>query len=323
MAGESLNLVFWDEGILAMPSRHIDYMARDLLVPVPPSITSMWWQYYRKFGFFSPILPLVPNVLLRMGVLRSGEGANEKRLWFMVLPIDHRDEDTPWEHTFGARFLWLVNRRMALRILDHVDDAAPELNADDAYAFGHLTYLSQNLPNLHMFNNRDWPGSFFLETVPCFYDRFFIMSVRPFRIEQEPSPDLSRPPSMQPKPGTAGCFRPDSVPDDVFHHFFGGYARTLLSSEDRDDIAAFHRLRLVSRAFCRKADAEVMLFFGDIGSKVGHAHRTEHLDDLIAARDFAHSVHISPIELASLARLNETPLRLWSRLRANKLHGTS
>ena len=320
--------VYCSEGLFAVPSRHIvqdceafgnhaAYFTNDIEIR---NETRLFWKSYRRSGFMSASRIFDPKRglwihldvwLAHLSMIRTGTADNEKRLWCARVQLDHNEFGVPddalqWNHCFGERFLWILDSHEVQTFLQNAD-----LLID--YDHAEVRTLRANMPTAHAFDYRDWPGSVPLESVSCFYARMFLASVRPLRIKTEPSPDLARDVNQQPTPGTAGWFRPETCPDEVFLHFLGRYARELLSSERPHDVLAFHRLRLVSRTFRDEADHQVALFFLEITKKMELAHRTERVEDLFAARDLAHRLNVTPIELAS-ARVS-TPFRVWNTLR--------
>ena len=346
-------LMLTQAGVVAIPDDHI---RRDHGAPIEiPNY--LWLRVKSQHGRCNAACMTAGKVLLSRSivVLKNGDGDGDGPsgpsrpsgppicLWAIRFSVSGGSDH--FESTFGRSFLFLLGFPTTVHIAK-LEAAKPAPTEQSRL----ITSLRAT-PDL--FRIEDWPGARLVEEVDCFYDRIFVMSVKPtknaYTTRNENSPiaplDLSRPTSMrgaysyshggsdtkawpetEPEDGgpvrrRLATFRPfsfslDAAPDDVGDHIVRSMAARLAASPYAKDVRHLLSLRLVSTTFKQTVDEEATRLLRRLLYLIAVAHATENVSDLLVARDAVLDAGIVTLQL--ICDHHDPSILTWMRLRSGK-----
>ena len=171
------------------------------------------------------------------------------------------------------------------------------------------------------FRLAEWPECTLEESVPCFYDRCFAMSIQPAagpypRKNENFHPMVRRFDRPEHLQGGGVVFPSLRMPDDLLDFFIGSAADYFISSPYGSDHKALRTMRLVSKGFKEHVDEAATHFFNNIFTIIKKAHKTERVEDILKARD---EVLKTGLALLPLICDHQHPnILTWMRLRSGK-----
>jgi len=316
-----INYLVTPEGIVQVPHT---VLARDKGYPI--SISAQWWREVKKShvrmsaSLFTAgkMLEAKSIVCLTQTNPRDPHGANLRCIWCVRFSVEGGSDK--FEHPFGENFLWQIGYPTCVKIMQDIKalDGLRGTPPDEQ------TRLRGELAaTFHNFKLEEWPECWLVDSIPCYYDRSFAMSVKP---SKHPYPkkdenfvpelrDFSRPAALQPL-GVRSTFDFATAPDDIVNMLVGSTAAHLAASPYGSDQSAFLNMRLVCRGFKKHVDQAATNFLSGVLEKIKAGHQTERVDNLIAARECA--LNSGLVLLNVMCDHVDVGILNWMRLRSGK-----
>lgn len=234
-------------------------------------------------------------------------------LWFLRFEVS--GGSSAFEHGFGYDFLWQLGFPTCMSLL-----ADMRINYRLAKAPAHvLSRLVGSLtPTYQDFHRVDWPACELVHEFNCYYDKSFVMSVKPC---YGPYPSRTEARLQVQAVLNRPCFLKgrscalDRLPSDMATHIVSLCASDLAASPLKEHRSSLLALRLVCKDFKKTADAAATALVASLLKQAKAAFESGAMVDLVAARD---AVLRSGIVFLQLLCEADASMLVWMRLRSGK-----
>lgn len=277
----------------------------------------------------------------------KGEGL-PRTLWFVRFAVQGGSDH--FESQFGRPFLFELGYPTACRVLHDLKEAEDARNTPPQLSSSLRGSLRATADTFHI---GDWPGCYFVKTVDCFYERVFLMSVKPtafpysrknegdfakqlsharqetwqFALELEedkgggkrawPTPT----PTHTPSPRLCGegvglCLGAVQLTQDAGDVVVRMAAAQLAASPCPSNWPHLLAMRAVNRAWRDVVDDEAARLIRNLLRLMRVAHCSERMEDLVAAREAILAAGFVTLDLVCDHR--NPSIYNWIRLRSGK-----
>jgi hypothetical protein len=281
------NYILTPDGVVTIPE---EYIVRDKFVPVP--VTNEEWRRAREehvrlcAGTFTAGLPFHSQhiVVVRVDDPFSATGLPLRCMWCLRLAVDGGCEE--FEYPFGRNFLWQLPYESCVRMIRDLKAQLAQKTAATPLGSRLFNVFS---PTHHEFQRNEWPLCKLQNTIPCYYDKTFVMSVRPTR-GSIATKDENRPPVRRIYTRFSGAVRTarrpcPELPDDVLHHAFSQNVHELVRSPLGSDWRHLLALRTCCKSLHRMAEDAASAFLNELLDAVKKAYDSEQVEDMVHARN--------------------------------------
>ena len=284
-----VNYIYTHEGIVQVPHTLIE---RDKGYPI--SVSAQMWRETQKThvrvsgALFTANRVVDARSIVVLTQVNPYNGAYERCLWFVRFSVEGGSDK--FERPFGENFLWQLGHPTCMKYLENMKSLY-ELRGTPPEEQSRLCY--ELVPKNHTFELKDWPKCWKVETLPCYYDRCFAMSLRPSRLpyirlgenRETTLRNFSRPPEFLATLDTAMMQFPD-MPDDIKDTAIVGYmAFHLASSPYGSETRAFLRMREVCKSWKKATEDAARSFLKGVLEKIRLGHQSERVEDIVRARN--------------------------------------
>lgn len=312
-----VNYIYTTSGVHVCPPTYIDI---DNNLPV--KISAQQWREVRHKHCRWTGASLTNNQEFETDaiVVMSKPG---KTLWFIRYSIDGGSKF--FKQRFGENFLFQLPYVACVQIESEL--AAWEKLHNIPVGGGSRLVDDLSATN-DEFHPADWPMCTKVDTIPCYYDRSFAMSIRPSASTMpkasegvvEPRQPQPRPISLQPAKGKAGAITAQSMPDDVLRHIFDFAFGQWAASPNQADWSILLKMRTVCKTFNHIAEDQTTRFLEGTLDCVRRGFLSHSVGDIGVARDVILDSGLTTLQL--ICDANKMCIYNWMRLRFNKKPGT-
>ena len=321
-----VNFIYTNEGIVQVPHTLI---GRDKgLYPI--RITAQTWRENQKSHVRVCASLFTANKIIDTKSIvcltqENSHGECTRCLWFVRFSVEGWSGQ--FEQPFGENFLWQLGYPTCVKYRNNVK-ALYKLHNTPLDEQSRLCW--ELSPSDATFEPKEWPECPKIETLPCYYDRCFAMSLRPSRLPYvgigenrfTPLRNFSRPPEFLDTLGVA-AMPLYNLDDDITGRLqssegtiIGDMAFHLASSPYGTDAKAFLLMREVCKSWKKAADDGATRFLSGVVEKILLGHQSQRVEDIVRARDAV--LYSGLVLYPVLSDHKDVGILNWMRLRSGK-----
>ena len=313
-----VNYIITHEGIVQVPHTLIE---RDKGYPI--SITAQTWRENQKSHVRVCASLFTANKIIDSKSIvcltqENSHGECTRCLWFVRFSVEGGSDK--FDRPFGENFLWQLGYPSCVKYRNNMK-ALYKLRNTPLDEQSRLCW--ELSPSDATFEPKEWHECPKIETLPCYYDRCFAMSLRPSRLPYVGIGEnrftllrnFSRPPEFLDDLGVAPMPF-NNLPDDISNQITGDMAFHLASSPYGTDAKAFLLMREVCKSWKKAADDGAGHFLKSVLEKIRLGHQSKRVADINDARDAV--LHSGLVLYPVLCDHANVGILNWMRLRSGK-----
>ena len=322
-----VNYIITHEGIVQVPHTLIE---RDKGYPI--SVSAQTWRENQKShirvcaALFTANKIVDAKSIVCLTQVNPYNGEYKRCLWFVRFSVEGGSDK--FDQPFGENFLWQLGHPTCLKYRENMKSLY-ELRGTPLDEQSRLCY--ELSPSDCNFELKDWPECWKIETIPCYYDRCFAMSLRPSRLpyigfRENRDADssgiivtlrnFSRPPEFLATLDTAMMQFSDMPCDIKNTAIVGDMAFHLASSPYGSETRAFLRMREVCKSWKKATEKAATRFMRGVLEKICLGHQSKRVEDIVGARDAV--LYSGLILYPVLCDHVDVGILNWMRLRSGK-----